>query len=316
MILYTSKLSQNKTKQQYQAILLIFLVISLVSGSSSYGQSRCIYYITAGDKSLPNYSTARQMAAVSGETICAKESSGSLANIYNLLNNESVVAGFVQSDIVKAAARKKPEKFQTLKIVLPVKREMAHMVVRKDSAIKQFADMGNTVVCVGKKSSGSYFTALQLKANTHTPWVEAEEDFDQCIGLLERGSVDAVFVLATPPVVRLQGKIGQQFRLIDLPVIGGYQRGTISQYENAVTSSTHHTSTFSVDTVMLVHEDRVKSSSVRLHNKLALAVSDTIYKLPLQVKDDVCTRNLSRYGVETSFLNRQACKLGYFGDDW
>jgi len=293
-------------------VLLILAIVLLINfyEYQAYPFKRCRYYISSGQQELSGFKIARDICSNTSEIVCPLESNGSLENIYNLLNNKLVIAGLVQSDIVIAAARKKNEKVNNLKIVMPIKREMVHVIVKKNSKITNFKDLTNTVICTGKRTSGSYYTSLQIKAMSNSTWIEAEEDFNTCMKLLNRQSVDAVFTLSSPPVSCLQKKIGKEYRLIKIPPIKGYRSILLNEYKNSPAITTVY-----VDTLLLVVENKMKQNN-RIANKLSLGISAVIEKLPPLLKNDICTNKFNSFKLGLSFLNREACKLGYFGKDW
>ncbi len=300
----------------YSGRRIASLTLLMICGMSlnSFALERCTHLISAGNQEFTAYQTARSIGELSGESICAEASSGSLENLYSLLNRDDVIAGMVQSDVVKLAVRKNPQKMESISLVLPLKPELVHLLVREDSEARTFGDLANKVICVGQQGSGSLFTALQVKALTHSSWIEAREGFSRCMGMLDRSSVDAVFVVSNPPVSTLSGKIGSQYRLIALPSIPGYQSAVIDSYssEEAVVPAVD---SIAVETMLLV-KDQVIRREIRISNKMATGVAGILNKLDIDSQDRICTKEIEDGGLSFSFIHKKACSLGYYGQDW
>ncbi len=295
---------------------LFFLLIFALFPSFVEALDSCTYHITSGSKELAYYQIANKIGSASGEAICAKESTGSLENLINLFDDETVVAGLVQSDVLLDASRKHQEKLNQLRLGIPIYQELVHVIVRADSTAQKLSDLGDSVVCVGKPTSGSFFTSVQIKALTNTPWVAAKENFKTCMELLSRNSVDAVFVVTAPPIKALLNKVGSEYRLIPLPSIEAeaYKVGIIDHYP-MWDKKMDPIVTISIDTMLVMNDDWLKNN-LRIKNKLAIGVASVIEGLDPHLKDSVCTKQYDNYGMALSMVNRQACKLGYFGQDW
>jgi len=252
------------------------------------------------------------MGAASGEAICSLESGGSLENLYNLLKNERVLAGFIQSDVLAAASRKNSTKLQALTLGIPILREYAHVIVRNNSSMKVLGDLENSVVCVGDEASSSYFTAQQIKAIAQVPWIDAVEQYSVCMELLARGSVDAVFVSAAPPIKELSETLGVSYRLIPVQNVRGYKQGKLTGY---VSGPVNEFETVYSDTMLVLSDQRIKQN-IRLENKLSMGIAAVISALPIKLKDKVCMKEYEQWGMASTFLHKPACTLGYYGEDW
>lgn len=303
---------KKKIARLSHAIFLCSLFLSI--GHNAHALELCSHYITSGSTELSYYKVAEKIGTASGKAICALESYGSLENLHNLYEKNNVIAGLVQEDVLLAASRQKPEKLRILHMGFPIQTEVVHLLVNEASSYTRINDLGDGVVCVGKPTSGSYFTSLQVKALSNTPWVDAREDFPTCMQLLERGSVDAVFLLASPPVKSLEEKIGNDFRLIPIPRIHGYQSTTINHYTKKDPPEPPIES-ISVETYLVIDDNKVEQDS-RLSNKLAMGMASIISELDTIQKDKICTHQFEDFGMTLSNHQHQACKLGYFGEDW
>ncbi|WP_417832800.1 TAXI family TRAP transporter solute-binding subunit [Terasakiella sp.] len=306
------------------AVLKAQLSLSVVTGfllgvgvfftsAQALALRQCEFLITAGNVGLTEYAVASQISNRSSETICPLKSKGSIENLYNLLNNPQVIGGVVQSDIVYGAVKKQPAKLRDLQVVLPLEIAAAHLIVNKDSSYRSIKDIASGVTCVGTQASGSFYTSLQMKAKLGLFWVEANESFSKCLELLDRGSVDAVFTLASPPLAALKGKVGNQYRLLDVNGMDEYPDFLITQY--AYGESEQKTSSFAVDLVFLVNKESIENDT-RTRNKLTTGLSDVISNLDLREQDRICNKGFPDYGMNVSSVHRKACSMGYFGRDW
>ena len=293
--------------------LISFQLLVLFFASQLYALEQCSHLITSGHKELSYYDIASKISSASGEMICPLESNGSLENMHNIFTRDDVIASLVQEDVLLAASRQNPDKLNTLQLGFPIQKEVAHLVVRMDSQIKTIQELGDGVVCVGTPTSGSYFTSLQVKALSNTPWVDAREEFPKCLDLLSRKGVDAVFVLSSAPINLLKGKIGNTLRLIPIPPIHGYESTAITSYGNGKNKIA--VDTIAVKTFLLIAEKKVRKPS-RISDKLSIGMSSIIEKMDLISQDNVCTNQFNTFGMDISEYQRQACKNGYFGADW
>ncbi|WP_419799640.1 MAG: TAXI family TRAP transporter solute-binding subunit [Terasakiella sp.] len=293
---------------------MVVTIFILVSGEA-YALRQCEYLITAGKVGLTEHAVAKQISQSSSETICPLESKGSIENLYNLLNNPQVVGGVVQSDIVYGAVQKQPAKLSKLQVVLPLEVAMAHLIVKQDGPHQSLNDVANGVACVGTQASGSYYTSLQMKSKLGLAWVEANETFSKCLQLLDRGSVDVVFALASPPVAALKGKVGEKYRLLSVQGMNEYPQVTITQYAQSDGQKSSGIQTFAVDLVFLVNKEKLEIDG-RTRNKLTTGLADSVSKLHINQQDKICNKGFPDYGMEVSKIHRKACSMGYFGKDW
>ncbi len=300
-----------------QSILFVVFLITLIGAfhpQDANALRQCEFYITAGNIGLSEHRVASQISQNSSEAICSLESKGSIENLYNLVNNEQVIGGVIQSDIIAGVVRKQRKKLKKLAAVLPVERAVGHMIVLHDSQFQSVDDVANGVVCVGSRASGSYYTSLKVKAALDIPWVEANEPFSDCLKLLQRGSVDAVFALSAAPIDALNEKIGSVYRLLNLEGVENYPYAMIDAY-NESEGQNNDVHTFSVDFIFVINKESLLNNK-RVGDKLTTGLAAIISNMPTEHQDSVCNKGFSDYGMDVSNLHKRACKLGYFGDDW
>jgi TRAP transporter TAXI family solute receptor len=147
-----------------------------------------------------------------------RASQGSLDNLARLRSEPFAQLAIVQQDVLAYVLLNKTrhatikdwvEKFR---YVLPLYREEAHLVARRDAGLRTLADLAGKRVAVGEPRSGTNLTTtLLLKAAglLQGPSAVKEVQIGAREGILRaldpRGGVDAVFYVAGQPVPLLTG---------------------------------------------------------------------------------------------------------------
>ncbi len=153
--------------------------VTISSGSDGSGYQRISQQISL---------SAQSMGDLTVED--AENSQGSLQNLERLLNKE-VDFAIVQLDVVSEAMKE-----GKVKTVVILTQEYLHLVTRKDSGIKTFADLKGKRVAVGAPGSGIYFTANRIFGATDLDIVEINSNNNN-IAKLGKGEIDA-FVYVGP----------------------------------------------------------------------------------------------------------------------
>lgn len=172
---------------------VIFLLLSGLAGglllSSCSSQSSSIT-ITSGNTGSYYYSLAQQINNSTEETVKISvknlPSQGSQENLERLLNNQ-VDFAIAQLDVANEAMRK-----GKVKAVVILANEYVHIITRKDSSLKTFADLQGKRVAIGSPGSGMSFTARRLLKADKLTVKEDNSDFDQAFKKLKSQQVDAV----------------------------------------------------------------------------------------------------------------------------
>lgn len=119
------------------------------------------------------------------------ESQGSQENLKRLLNRQ-VDFAIVQLDVANEAMRQ-----EKVKAVAILANEYVHIITRKDSGLKTFADLQGKRVAVGTPGSGMSFTADRLlKADKITVQPDYSS-FDEAFKKLKFQQVDAVIYVGS-----------------------------------------------------------------------------------------------------------------------
>lgn len=128
---------------------------------------------------------------VVGLSVKNHASQGSLQNLERLL------AGQVDFAIVQLDVAKQPMRQGKVQAVAILANEYVHLIVRKDSGLKTFADLQGKRVAVGTPGSGIRFTANQLIKADNLKIEENTSSFDEAFQKLKSQQVDAVIYVGS-----------------------------------------------------------------------------------------------------------------------
>ncbi len=132
----------------------------------------------------------------------ASTSAGSVENISLLMNNEAQIA-FIQNNVLRDAflgeeTFQGKEKFEDLRIMLPIQTSYHYIVVRKDAGIERVPDLKGKRYIIGRPGSGGATTAATLldAFDLKVSDVIAEGlGQDEAIDALKNGQVDAALIV-------------------------------------------------------------------------------------------------------------------------
>jgi TRAP transporter TAXI family solute receptor len=131
-------------------------------------------------------------------------SKGSVENIYAVYQRPRTQMGIVQSDVLAFVARVQSDPVlkriaKKIKMVFPLYNEEIHVLGRRD--IKDFDDLTDRRVAIGREGSGTYLTArLLFKVSEVQPKEMVLIDTDEALAELKAGRIDAMFYVAGYPV--------------------------------------------------------------------------------------------------------------------
>ncbi|MBO0766252.1 MAG: TAXI family TRAP transporter solute-binding subunit [Hyphomicrobiaceae bacterium] len=168
-----------------------------------------------------------------------RDSQGSIDNLARLRTEPFAQLAIVQEDALAYVLLNK-SRHPTIKdwvdkfrYVLPLYREEAHIVVRRDAKLRTLADLAGKRVALGEPRSGTNLTAtLLLKAagllegpsQIEEVQIGAREGIQRLLDAREAARVDAVFYVAGQPVPLLSdsengigGRQLAQLSLLDIP---------------------------------------------------------------------------------------------------
>lgn len=187
--------------------------------------------------------------AQSGIGLTVMESSGSLTNAYAVRYSPGVQLGIVQSDVLafletrargvvragvsQADIPKLIQMVDSLKLVLPLYIEEAHLLVRED--VQSVAELADKKVAVGSPGSGTFITAEQVfRALGISVKPMPRMETADAIDLLQEGQIDGVFYVVGQPATVFnkdaQSMEGLKFLKLDHPaLLEAYEYVTINR---------------------------------------------------------------------------------------
>ncbi len=182
---------------------------------------------------------AQTVAKDIGLNMSVIESTGSKANIKNLVEDSNVKFAIVQHDIIELLKRSKKAKYHQLlndvRVLVPLYIEEVHIIVRKDSNIRYLQDIKNRKVAIGPKGSGTALTALfiyemEFGRGSLTADIIDRSSLSDALKKLDRGEVDVVFAVGAQPISALSGD--KNYRLIPITsskILSNYYETTIKK---------------------------------------------------------------------------------------
>ncbi len=150
-------------------------------------------------------------------------SKGSIENLYAVYQRPGVPMGIVQSDVLAFVTRVQTDATlkriaKKTKMVFPLYNEEVHILARR--GIKDFDDLADRRVAIGREGSGTYLTArLLFNVSDVTPREMVPIDTDEALAALKSGRVDAMFYVAGYPVKLFQEGVAEADNLTLLPVL-------------------------------------------------------------------------------------------------
>ena len=232
-------------------------------------------YITSGERGGRYYNFAQTLSS-KVDNVCVQKSKGTPRNIYNIIENKSIVMGLFQSDNMKLAKMyDKKARLKNLEVLFPVFSEQIHVIVLKTSPLKTLTDLAKRDIAVGDELSGSYLSFLNISKQLDMDWKGINYSFVDGMSKLRNGEVDAVFLVSTAPVKALEPYAGMIKFLTINEQIRGYNKSKIPA--TAYTGMSGDVATLSVDTLLMIDNAKVNSENKAIIAKLANAYIDMRY---------------------------------------
>jgi len=171
-----------------------------------------------------------------GLVVIAQSSNGSVANVKGIQHG-NLESGFVQADIAYWAFNgsgpfSKGPPIRELRSIANLYPESIHIVVRKDSGIKQVRDLVGKRVSLDEPGSGTLIDAELVLKEYGISRNDLEVKFmkpDLAMERIRDNKLDAFFIVAgypTKAVARLAGESGVRI----LPIVGAEAERLISRY--------------------------------------------------------------------------------------
>lgn len=150
-------------------------------------------------------------------------SKGSVENIYAVYNRPKTQLGIVQSDVLAFVAQVQTDPVlkriaNKIKMVFPLYNEEIHLLGRGD--IKEFDDLADRKVAIGKEGSGTYLTTkLLLEVSGISPAEMLTLGTEEALAALKSGQIDAMFYVAGLPVKLFSQNIVVEDGLKLIPIL-------------------------------------------------------------------------------------------------
>lgn len=176
--------------------------------------------LLAGPKSGTYEQMARDLKAYVRSDLVVHTSSGSVENLMRLQMAPTIQMAFVQQDALDLMRSLKLRGLERIKLVCPLFREEVHLLVGRESAIGNPADLADRRVGAGPRNSGTWITALNLKRHLKVNWSEENSQPEDALKQLLGGKLDALFWVVgapAPALTALSSESGARLRLVPLP---------------------------------------------------------------------------------------------------
>ena len=131
-------------------------------------------------------------------------SKGSIENVQAVYERPGVPLGIVQSDVLAFLTRVQSDPAlrriaKKTRMVFPLYNEEVHILARKE--VRQFDDLADRRVAIGREGSGTYLTArLLFNVSDVRPREMVPIDTEEAVTQLKAGQIDAMFYVAGYPV--------------------------------------------------------------------------------------------------------------------
>ena len=234
------------------------------------------------------YTMANDMKGVSSnpDQIKIITTTGSISNFNKITRDSNVDIGFMQFDVLVyeelSDVKKKSKVTDNVKIVMPLGYEEIHLLTLKEFKIKNLKDLKEKTVAIGPKTMGSHYTAQLIKKLTEGEWDESEMSFDDAMGALLAGRIDALFFVGAAPIQKFISPSPAFNKLALVPItdkkLSEYytptiiKKGTYSWQEKDV-------ETFSVKMVVTVDISKLSPADASLLNQFIGDVKGNLSKL-------------------------------------
>jgi len=149
-------------------------------------------------------------------------SKGSIDNIYAVFQKPGTQLGIVQADVLAFVSRVQTDPVlqriaKKTKMVFPLYNEEVHLLGRP--TIRDFDDLADKRVAVGREGSGTYLTArLLFKVSDIVPKEMVFIDTGEALAALKAGRIDAMFYVAGSPVKLLSEGVTEADKLALIPI--------------------------------------------------------------------------------------------------
>lgn len=185
-------------------MVIIILYAAVLLPFTGYAQESRSFAV--GFKGGTYESIAKSIDDISSLSFEIINTQGSI-EIIQMVNEGKADFGIVQLDIMLDLDMRESTKTENVKFVLPLYSEELHIIA--DKKLKSIDDLAGSTISVGPKNSGTAGTALILLEKMDLmDKIKSMRFMDTKEGLeaLEKGTIDAVFIVSGVPVELLTGE--------------------------------------------------------------------------------------------------------------
>jgi uncharacterized protein len=157
-----------------------------------------------------------------GIDLAVYPSKGSVENVFAVYQRPGVQMGIVQADVLAFVSRIQTDPVlkriaSKTRLVFPLYNEEIHVLGRQD--IRDFDDLADKRVAIGREGSGTYLTTrLLFKTSEVAPKEMVPIDTDEALAELKAGRIDAMFYVAGYPVKLLSEQVKAEDGLALIPI--------------------------------------------------------------------------------------------------
>jgi len=198
-----------------------------------------------------------------------RASGGSAYNFRVLTDpNTNYKVALIQSDYLNLMEAEdkinNTDKTGSLKVVMQLATEQIHLVAKKSSGLTNLQDLAMKRVGIGDEEQGSLATGRIIRERSQISWQTVNVAFDEMLGELAKGSIDAGLVVGSAPLDLLDidpQVMIDEITMLDLDDFNGWAR----YYEDDTIYSDDYkwidknTPTFGVRTLLVVNESKLTS---------------------------------------------------------
>ncbi len=198
--------------------LTLFLLFLFAFG---HGQTQDV--VLSGIENGPYQQIAKDIKALDS-TIIIETTGGSIANFQQMLKRTDVRMAFVQNDVLLYQKYIDEEQdvntLKDVRVLLPLGREVIHILIRNDDDIARFKDLKKKRVAIGSRKQGSFVTANIVKKIGRLKWTDVYTAFEESLVELQAGKVDAVVFVGAMPVnvlMKLDESYASKIKFLEIP---------------------------------------------------------------------------------------------------
>lgn len=201
------------------------LVIFLVGTLSSTSFAVKLAIMTGGPKGTYYQFglNLKELVKANGISLQVNNSTGSIENLYAVYKRPYTQMGIVQSDVLAFVSKVQSDPVlkriaQKTKMIFPLYNEEIHLLGRKE--LRDFDDLANKRVAIGKEGSGTYLTArLLFEVSEIRPREMIPIGTSDALSQLKSGAIDAMFYVAGYPVKLFVEDVSMNDNLALIPIL-------------------------------------------------------------------------------------------------